>query len=711
MPKADDTPVNLRPYLAHGCEVVSPWTSTEAFTTCPFCGKGKFFVKLDTGQWTCYPCAKSGNVYTFFGLLHSLSYERTTRDQYEWLIDKRGLPYESLRAIGACLSLATEEWIVPQYGPSGGIVNLDRYRYLRGEKKYRLMATPGTEEVQTGVYAVANSLDGDGGPLVVCEGAWNLAAYHACRQTVDLGWAALIAVPGCMHWKEGWGKFTAAHDVTLLFDNDHPQTNPDTGHVNTKAFAGVERTTRLMHQFSTPPKSVMYLNWGTGTEYHEPDLPDGFDLNDAYKQFGPETLLTCVRDRIRPTPPEWKESERASSVIVPDTCTSWDQLNEACEEAFEWTPTHKGGMAFALAVAASVKIKGDQLWGKLMGPGGCGKTTILSGPAVARQFVLSESFINGLYSRQGTGTADYSMAARLFDKCLMIKEGDTLLRADNRGTLLAELRDLYDGTGGKTFKTTSKKYEGLRFTVLIAGTGALRELDGAQLGGRFLDYYMPRLSERLQRSMILKAIRQQDSDSREETGVTVESVMSKGYLKFVKRAAGYLIHLRECLVRKMKDLPRVDDATAERLWQLAEFVAPTRAKPSYTQEDLSEVENPVRLARQLTKLMQVLTVVLGKGEYDEYVMGLVKKVAMDTSAGRTLQLANVMAPRQDEGVEARDCAKFTATTPDNAHHYLLFLSKIGVVEQYETEGPKVHRRTKWRLTDPYFKLYNAVVIV
>lgn len=698
MPKpVDDTPQHLRPYIAHGCELVTPYTSGEAQVTCPFCSGSKLYLSLHTGQFDCKRCSLSGNLYDFFRTLHTLSFDRTPRESYQWLEEKRGLPYESLCAIGACISLATGEWIVPQYAPTGGVVNLDRYRYLKADGKYRLMATPGVEGL--GVYVVGTPVDGS---LYVIEGAWNLAAWHACVPD-----AAVIAVPGHGQWKEGWGKFTAARDVAILYDNDHPKV-VEGGRTNYKARDGVERTARLMNQFSTPPKSISYLSWG-GASYHDEHLTDGFDINDAYATYGPGATVAAVTSRLVPIPDDWKVSERASSVITPDACTSWAELERACEDAFEWTSVHRGALAFLMAIASSVKVKGDQLWGMLMGPGGSGKTSVMAGLAVARNYVLSESFINGLYSRMGKDQTDHSMAARLFDKCLLIKEGDTLLRAMNRDTLMAEIRDLYDGTGGKTFKTTSKKYEGLRFTILIGGTGSLRELDGAQLGGRFLNYYMPELVEKVRRAVILKAIRQQDEDSRCETGVSVESLMSREFLTFVKKSAGYLGYLRENLIRLIGELPRVTDELAEWLYELSEFVAPTRAKPSYTQDDLSEVENPVRLARQLTKMSQVLTVVLGKSHIDDYVRGLVKKIAMDTAAGRTFQLAGIIAPRNAEGMESRDCAKFTATDVKDVHDYLLFLSKISVVEQYEGDGPLVTRRVKWKLTERYLKLYNAVV--
>ena len=65
------------------------------------------------------------------------------------------------------------------------------------------------------------------------------------------------------------------------------------------------------------------------------------DLNDAYRQYGSEATIKAVTERIVLAPDDWKVSERASVTIKPVSCTSCDQLEESCKEAFEWTPVHK----------------------------------------------------------------------------------------------------------------------------------------------------------------------------------------------------------------------------------------------------------------------------------------------------------------------------------------------------------------------------------
>ena len=128
--KEDKTPKNLRPFRDHGVDFKSD-DGAEAVGTCPFCGKEKFYVQVETGVWSCKVCQTGtrkggGNHYTFIRELHAMS--KCLGPDAVKLASSRKLLFPSvLERWGAVVSATTGEWLIPAWNHEHKLVQLYRY--------------------------------------------------------------------------------------------------------------------------------------------------------------------------------------------------------------------------------------------------------------------------------------------------------------------------------------------------------------------------------------------------------------------------------------------------------------------------------------------------------------------------------------------------------------------------------------------------------
>ena len=130
MPKPNDHPEFLRPYIQHRVDLTYSGTS-DAVGVCPFCDSQKFYVSQKNGLYSCKVCPKeygSGNIYTFIRKLHEIS--SAPRSELEVVAEERKVSVESLIEEGLVKSAIDNEWLLPAYSiPKDGkssIINLYR---------------------------------------------------------------------------------------------------------------------------------------------------------------------------------------------------------------------------------------------------------------------------------------------------------------------------------------------------------------------------------------------------------------------------------------------------------------------------------------------------------------------------------------------------------------------------------------------------------
>lgn len=716
MPKTDDTPVMLRPFVAHGFDPRRV-TDEEAEGECPFCGGSKFFVGLVErdarhfpGGWTCHNCGISGNVYGWLSEVWTRSHARTP--DLGSLEENRGVPADVLRVYGVTRSVTTGEVIVPGYNVEGAIVNLYRYKPVGKAGKSIMIPTPGGG-LNPGFFGEPDPPT-DCDTVVVCEGVWNAAAWRSVVPDVK---TVIVGTPGAGVWSDQWTDLCVGKDVVVLYDNDHPKTHPTTGAVTQAGWTGTRKVCGAVSRVS---RSVKYLDWGADTndEGYNPNLPTGHDVRDLVIDRG-ATTVGWVQERLRVAPAEWgTDGGSGSSGSGPSSpkngggglralrCTSWEELREAWRACAHLNPEFERGLLFGLCVACGVEYGECRLWGKMLGVAGTGKSTICDGLATARFHVISEGTINNMYSGFDTNDGkDHSFASKLPGMCWIYNDADTLLQNPNRDTILSQMRELYGGNGSKTFgnKLGTKSYHNMKFSVLIAGTPNVKRLDSAELGGRYLDFLFQRPDALTIDRMLLAAIDQQMSDVG-SSGMTREKEIA------TRKTGGYVEHLRKTVLEASRAVRvNVTDAQKRTIGTLAKYVAVARSRRPKDQDEITDAtEIPTRLAKQLSGLAVLAAVVKERDRLDIGTMSFVRRVALDTAVGTVHNLLTTIAASGDEGIDMRDIVAFTKRDPDLDYADVMYLGAVGHLEMFQSGLPSLTQRGRWRLTPAFRAVYRSV---
>jgi len=733
MPKIEEErPEKIRPYEFHGVHLEWSEGKKEAVGTCPFCGReNRFTVDVKTGQWRCFSCAEGttsggGNIYTFLRKL--VEFNTATPEDYQELATDRGLlDSDTLIQWGVFKSPITEEWLVPGYGIDGKIHQLYRYVFINGKR--RLLATPTLKHQLHGIQKPKAEI------VYLCEGPWDgMALWELFRRTkvVDDGLAltsherrsvlantCVLAVPGCNVFDEKWTSLFSSKQVHLLYDSDHPPTQKKTGKLlDPPGFAGMRRTTGILANVKMPPLEISYLNWGE--EGYDPDLPSGTDVRDilggADTYAGRISKLELLIERFEPVPETWAEEAAKAKEGIPDLsceeCDNYATVIAAWKRAMNWTDGLDCALSVMLASVASTPGIGDQLWVKIIGPPACGKSTLCEAVSVNRQFVLAKSTIRGFHSGftkdNANGVAqDHGLAVLARGKTLVTKDGDTLLQSPNLPQILAEARDIYDGTARTHYRNAvANEYEGLKMTWILCGTSSLRMLDSSELGERFLDCVIMEtidrdLEEDISWNVIQRTVR--------NLGVEAEAI--KQYDPDMRIAmqltGGYVQWLRENVVDVCSGLTFPEEAMRQCV-TLAKFVSNLRARPSFRHEEQVERELSSRLTAQLGRLAGCMAFVLNRKEVDSEVMRRVKKVALDTARGRTMQILQLLY-KEEKGVEQGSIYNLINHGQDKTRFLTRFMKAIGLVELHTPKIKGVVGRPRLRLTEYARNLYHDVM--
>lgn len=373
--------------------------------------------------------------------------------------------------------------------------------------------------------------------------------------------------------------------------------------------------------------------------------------------------------KFKPVPPSWFEGSKAKSVahsqptVPPAECKSYADLVDVWKDtrnepngkpgALFWTDSIDVTFSTMLAVAASTKLQGAQLFLRVLGPPGTVKTTLCEALSANKSYTFPMSQMTGFHSGQ-----DGNELFQLIDgKTVIINEGDMLLHAANRDATLAQIRDMWSGKIRAHYRNgVSYALEGLRATFIIAGTATLRKLNRSAAGDRFLD------------SVVYERVNKGSADKQEmdllnrvalmaltrcgaESDGTPESQDDPLKVRAVQKTVGFLSYLRETAPLHASELIK---ETQSRIianrppgWaisciQLAQLVAYMRARPDEKSEsDETEVELASRLTEQFIRLAICQSIVMGRSVDDE-VMRRVARVARDTCWGRTFKIANTI---------------------------------------------------------------------
>ena len=735
MPKIQNNPEHLRPFIFHGIDLNWNDDDKQALGDCPFCGKrGKFSIEISTSRWRCWSCGigaeegkLGGNSQSFLQCLKNVGEEQTK--DYDALVEDRGLlDFGTLCSWGVFRSIIDNTWMVPAYGANGKLCQL--YKYSNG----KLFATAGLS------HGLFGKFENEKSTLFICEGPWDAMAFwetlgkakpeknRGLVQTSNqsrslLADSCVIAVPGVTSFSQTWVSLCGSKIVNLMFDSDHPRRNKKTGAMSPPpGLLGLRRVANvLLHPDNQhPPEVLNYLHWGP--DGYDPRLASGFDLRDALNTPTSDprpltsrlTRVSDILDKIHQIPSEWIKTPtiRAKSKDVVDCldCRDYHTLQTAWKKALRWTDGLDRALSVMLASIASTQILGDQLWVKIIGPASCGKSTLCEAVSVAKRWVMAKSTLRGFHSGFTDASGkDYSLTSKIGGKTLVVKDGDALFQAPNLPQILSEARDLYDGSSRTSYRTNaSKDYSGVRMTWILCGTASLRSIDSSELGERFLDcVIMDKIDEDLEDDVSFRVANRAYRNLSLETNGQADSQQDPDLTKAMALTGGYVCYLRENATNIMPTID-MDESTIRFCTRLGKFVAYMRARPSRMQDESAEREFSARLVSQHTRLSGFLAFVLNKQTVDNEVMRRVSQITMDTSRGMVLDVCRHLY-QSVEGSQLRAIYLATNQHKSQCSKLLMFLRDIGAVEYFVRNKSKgVRGQTYWRLTDQLHKLYSEV---
>ena len=732
--KSDDTPKNLKPFLFHGLDLSWNEGDANATGTCPFCGRdGKFSVLIETGQWRCLVCATGnerggGNVAVFLNKLYEFSADINTQQEY-FVEDRKLLYKETLTRWGVKSSLITGDILVPGYGTDGKLKQL--YRYVEGmDNRKRLLATPNVNHQLFGDVNIGAST------VIVCEGPWDAMALweilgrakvtdEGLGQTGSVASSlladnAVIAVPGCSTFNEQWATLLAGKKVILMYDSDHARhENGKT--VDGAGWGGMKRVALLLSRAEQPPESVECVYWGP--EGFDPTLPSGHDVRDWLSSEddlrGRIVRLGELLAKVAPIPEEWiagrsKGSKRKGSVEIECLeCNDWKTLQTSWRKALKWTDGLDRALVAMLSSCVSTMMSGDQLWLKIIGPAACGKSTLCEALSVNKKYVFANSTMTGIHSgwkSDSDGATDHGLVPKIRDKTLVIKDGDTLLQSASKDKTLSELRDLYDRVSRVHYANgVSREQEGVNMTLLLCGTSSLRALDSSELGERFLDcVIMDGIDDDLEDAILDRKVNQVVRNIGRPADAVEGGVGDPDLTQAMQLTGGFVRFLRENAAELLSAVD-VPEEMRRRIKHYGKFVSYMRARPSSKQDESAERELASRLVTQLMRLACCMCAVLGKTVMDDEVDRRVRRIAMDTARGVTLNIVHFLREAGERGMVTKTLMVKTHQTEIRLRDLLKFLRRIGAVDYPEFKEAGLSGQHRWVLQSRFAALFDEVM--
>lgn len=418
--------------------------------------------------------------------------------------------------------------------------------------------------------------------------------------------------------------------------------------------------------------------------------------------------LDDLMSKVEDAPREWflaagmPTAGLGGSSVESLPCEEFAVCEAAWKEAMRWRPDMGDAMAVLLAVCASTNQAGNQLFLDLIGSPGGAKTTLCRGLLVSNHCIHLENvtkLISG-FKKKGDDNADCSFLARANNKTWVTCEFDVLANSTAYHELMSKMRRIYDGETTATYgnNNVDRVYKALRTPWIRAGTQKMMDHDQAQLGDRFIRYILDEPPPLERREIALAALRAERAAIVETANCTSISLLDPKTRKAYALTGGYVDWLRTNVEEKIGQVagnitPEVEQFCVD----LADLSADLRARPQLHARKKDEgsesheyKELPTRLARQNLRLVCCLAVALNKQTVDARVMKILRKVALNTSAGHSLSMlewlsspnpkANDMRLQDSGGLTDSHLLSWVTMTPEKLGRYLTFLRKMDVLD-------------------------------
>jgi len=427
--------------------------------------------------------------------------------------------------------------------------------------------------------------------------------------------------------------------------------------------------------------------------------------------------LESILGKLRPlelalTSDEDEALKNGSAGLQPIPCNSYRDLINAWRKAMKWRSEMDDVLSIMLAVAASTEQVGDQLFLMVIADAGSGKTQFCDGMLISKSCHALEH-ITGFHSgwKGGGEGKDFSLISRINRKTLITPEGDTLISGANFAEIMGQQRRIFDGVSGSTYKNKDEdtRYMGLRTPWIMAGTFALLASDQSQLGDRFLKVFFDPPSHDEQAEILRRVGYTAIRSVMKKSSAHPESQMTPEKAEAYQLTGGYVDWLKSNIEDLLSMLTIDEDAIVGTCASLAEFTAFLRARPGQKFEERSSKEMPTRLTHQFVRLACCLAVVLNRKTIDEEVMRRVKKVAINTASGQTMEMVRCLY-RSTLGLDTGTLAAYTHYPMERTQVLVRFLRKIHVIEREDLPLPNgaKNKQQRWKLTNRLRKLYAEI---
>jgi hypothetical protein len=733
-----NTPEKLKPFEFHGL-VLSSGKGTVN-TECPFCNKDKFFIKVSTGQWSCKTCTpQGGNIYAFLKRVWEEGMTSTTDEAYEELSKDRNIPVEELKEWGLCLSPISQDWIAPAHNMKGALANLYKLVQLeeKGRIKWTAYSTPTCNLHPFGVLTskgnYANKLHKT---VWVSEGLWDgmklrstlkkLRLKGPCDDPLERSQMlvrtgdqskslvktdCVIAAPGCGTFNPEWLDYFEDRNVCLVYDSDHPKKLQG-GQKIKPGFDGMKRVIKLISESAVQPASVYMLRWGpNGYDKHK---PTGYDIRDLFNEMGDVKGFIELLSKLSLTTITSTGTEEHPDEIEMIECNSFAELCGIFEQGLHLSQRMRDGFAVALAATLSTPLGGDQLWVRLIGPPGCGKSTIAECISADRKHAFPQSIVTGWHSGYvGNGPEskkDASLIPAMNNKIVVIKDADTIASSSSRDRILSELRDIFDGVSRSAYRNRKgKSYDDLRMSFLLCGTDHLRTLNKANLGDRFLDCEM--MGDEDKSLYVNKAV-QNVLDNIRKSHTSHANEHHGSFRNDLKLATVGFLHSKFNSLNSL-DAINFSEDNLTKIKSFGEFVSFMRAKVQREGENAVYRPRPelaTRVSSQLTKLAYCLALILGKKSVDRDIMRIVKNVTFATATGYMLDLTERLASSK-KGLSTHQLETSVNLSESTVRRTLSDMQDLKIVEKNTTpnnSGIRGRNLHLWKLTEKLQEVWTHI---
>jgi hypothetical protein len=309
-------------------------------------------------------------------------------------------------------------------------------------------------------------------------------------------------------------------------------------------------------------------------------------------------------------------------------------------------------------------------------------------------------------------------AFKMKNRCVIIKEADTLLQLTNLAQVESEIRDILgDGVIRVEYRNGQETELQATITMVLCGTKSLRKMDDSLLGSRFIDCVIHSDEDNHQNHEIV------DRTIRSQLRI-LSSVISGGrepndLSEIVQNVApyvhGFVRHKIAQIDSGTLDIVH-DDGIEKQIRQLGEFVAFCRAKIDRDRDKnllyKPEKELSTRLGLHLSRLATFLAVVLHPGPkcyIDQKVFDIITKVVKDTACGFPFDAIQEIrgTPR---GLNKEQLAFRIGIPNTQAAEILVNLSMLGIVgkESVHTSNGRGRNSHFYRLTPAVQPLADLV---